>query len=73
LPKRPRPLNVIHGSARSAKFNRARGNSPGLWRVTFAVSGGEVRDPAPAPAQNLGWSWLAHEADDDQGIVIQRR
>jgi hypothetical protein len=27
LPKRPRPLNVIHGSARSAKFNRARGNS----------------------------------------------
>jgi hypothetical protein len=27
LPKRPRPLNVIHGSNRSAKFNRAGGNS----------------------------------------------
>jgi hypothetical protein len=27
LPKPRRPLNVIHGSARFAKFNRARGNS----------------------------------------------
>jgi hypothetical protein len=27
LPKTRRPLNVIHGSARFAKFNRARGNS----------------------------------------------
>jgi hypothetical protein len=26
LPKTRRPLNVIHGSARFAKFNRARGN-----------------------------------------------
>jgi hypothetical protein len=27
LPKTRRPLNVIHGSARFAKFNRARDNS----------------------------------------------
>jgi hypothetical protein len=27
LLKTRRPLNVIHGSARFAKFNRARGNS----------------------------------------------
>jgi hypothetical protein len=35
LPKKPRPLNVIHGSARSAKFNRARGNSPARSLRTF--------------------------------------
>jgi hypothetical protein len=28
LLKTRKPLNVIHGSARFAKFNRARGNSP---------------------------------------------
>ena len=27
LPKKRRPLNILHGSARFAKFNRARGNS----------------------------------------------
>jgi hypothetical protein len=36
LPKRRRPLNVNHGSARSAKFDRARGNSAG--RATFGES-----------------------------------
>jgi hypothetical protein len=27
LPKKRRPLNILHGSARFAKFNRARDNS----------------------------------------------
>jgi len=27
LPKKRRPLNILHGNARFAKFNRARGNS----------------------------------------------
>ena len=39
LPKRRRPLNVIHGSARFSKFNRARGNSGEL-----CCRGGEQRD-----------------------------
>ena len=30
MPKKRTPLNILHGSARFAKFNRARGNSGGL-------------------------------------------
>jgi hypothetical protein len=38
LPKTRRPLNVIHGSARFAKFNRAGDNSRALSRYHNAVA-----------------------------------
>src|SRR5208282_3149660 len=37
LPKTRRPLNVIHGSARFAKFNRARGNPRPDERTSLGV------------------------------------
>jgi hypothetical protein len=38
LPKRRRPLNVAHGSARFAKFNRARGNFIGTFSALCLFS-----------------------------------